>query len=187
MNAWCQRMLSAVATVIVLLGMAGCAGSEPAAPVPASPATATAAFGGTDLAWIEVTIAMDEQLLPLLDLVPQHGSDKAVSALAAGLRTFTNTELSALRSLHDQAGLSAQNPHEGMPMPGMVTADEVAHAATLSGTAFDKFVRQKITEGLRQGKSLAESERKYGVEARTRALATDGGSTRTRMLSALPG
>ena len=190
MNARRRLVLSALTTIGALLGALGCAGSGPSPTAAASasaPASAPAGFGGTDLAWIEITIAMDEQLLPLLTLAPERGGDPTVTALAGQVRTFTETELAALRSLHDEAGLPAQNPHEGMTMPGMVTADEVAQAAKLTGRPFDAFARQKIAEASRQGKSLAESEQRYGVEPRTRALAANAVSARTRTLSSLPG
>ncbi len=154
------------------------------APKPAP--TVAGTFGGTDRAWIEVNIAMDEQMRPLLDLVPQRAADPAVMALAIQVRAFTDTELPALRLLHDQAGLPTQNPHEGMPMPGMVTAAEVAEAATLRGTEFDALTVKKVKEYLVQGVNLAQSETKYGVEPRTRALAANGLSARNQTLSSVP-
>jgi len=160
---------------------AGCAMQAPK-PAP----TVAGTFGGTDRAWIEVNIAMDEQMRPLLDLVPQRAADPAVMALAIQVRAFTDTELPALRLVHDQAGLPTQNPHEGMPMPGMVTAAEVAEAATLRGTEFDALTVKKVKEYLVQGASLAQSETKYGVEPRTRALAANGLSARNQTLSSVP-
>lgn len=182
MNARRRIVLSAFTTMGALLGAIGCAGPSPAPPTPLS-VPASAAFGGTDLAWIEVTIAIDEQLLPMLALVPGRGADPAVAALAGRVRTFTQAQLAALRLLHDEAGLPAQNLHEGMTMPGMVTADQVAQAAKLTGPKFDAFARQKIAEASRQGECLAKSEQRYGVEPRTRALAENA----VRTLSSLPG
>ena len=187
MNTRRRLALAACTTMCALIGAAGCAEPGPAPTASATaPAPASATFGGTDLAWIEVTIAMDEQLLPLLALVPGHGADPAVKALAAQQRTSAEAELAALRSLRDEAGLPTENPHEGMAMPGMVTADQVAAAAKLTGPPFDAFTRQKIAEAARQGKNLAESEQRYGVEPRTRALAVSAVTTRTRTLSSLP-
>ena len=185
MNARHRLAITACTAVGALLGAAGCAEPRPAPSAPASAAT-SAAFGGTDLAWIEITIAMDEQLLPLLALAPQHGQP-AMAALTARVRTSTEAELTALRALRDEAGLPAQNPHEGMPMPGMVTADQVTQAAKLTGAPFDAFARQKIAEAARQGQSLAESEQRNGMEPRTRTLAANAVSTYTRTLSSLPG
>jgi uncharacterized protein (DUF305 family) len=166
---------------ILLIGgaLTGCAEEKPPAPAP------TAAFGGTDLAWIEITIAMDEQMEPLLALVPAKSQDAATEALARQVQAFTGPELTRLRALHDEAKLPSQNPHEGMQMPGMVSADTVQKASALSGSAFDKFVREQIEAHLKQGQNLAASEEKAGTEQRTRALASDVIHTRTEALGSL--
>jgi hypothetical protein len=168
-------------TGAVLSSVAGCA-KQALAPAPAVAST----FGGTDRAWIEVNIAMEEQMNPLLDLAPQRAADPAVKVLAIQVRAFTDTELPVLRQLHDQAGLPAQNPHEGMLMPGMVTAAEVAGAATLSGGEFDALTVRWVKEYLEQGVNLAQGATKHGVEARTRALAAKGLSARNQTLLLVP-
>jgi hypothetical protein len=162
-----------------LTGVTACDKSKPPTVAP------TADFGGTDLAWIEITIAMDEQVQPLLALVPKQSRDAKTQALAQQVGAFTGSELTTLRALHDEAGLPATNPHEGMPMPGLVSADTVHKAATLNGAAFDKLVREQISAHLTQGQNLAESEEKAGTEQRTRALAEDVIHTRTEALKSL--
>lgn len=166
-----------IAVAVTLGGAAGCDRSKPPA------ATPTANFGGTDLAWIEITIAMDEQVEPLLALVPAKSRDAKVRALAQQVQAFTGAELPQLRALHDEAKLPAQNPHEGMPMPGLVSPDTVKKASALSGPAFDKLVREQIIDHLKQGQNLAASEEKAGIEQRTRALASEVIHTRTEALS----
>jgi hypothetical protein len=74
-----------------------------------------------------------------------------------------------------------------MAMPGMVTRTEVAEAAGLRGTEFDARTVKKVKEYLAQGASLAQSETKYGVESRTRALAASSLTARNQLLSSLPG
>ncbi|WP_433366392.1 DUF305 domain-containing protein [Actinoplanes sp. CA-142083] len=159
---------------LLALGLAGClAGCRDSAPEPVdSPAATTATqFGGTDLAWIEISIAMDEELIPLLQLVPERSGSSDVQALAAQVQAFTEAELSALRALHDQAGLPAVNPHKGMPMPGMVTPQEVTDASAQTGKDFDKTVLKALQAHLEQSQNLAGSEDKSGVEPQTRSLA----------------
>jgi uncharacterized protein (DUF305 family) len=156
--------------LVATTGLAGCRSSQPGAD--ATPAATTATqFGGTDLAWIEINIAMDEQLLPLLGLVPQRSGSPGVQALALQVEAFTNAELSTLRVLRDQAGLPKANPHEGMEMPGMVTPQQVADAKSLTGKPFDADVVKAIEAHLEQSQNLAESEDKSGIEPQTRALA----------------
>jgi uncharacterized protein (DUF305 family) len=167
-----RRLFAGTLTAVVMMAPAACAQKEPAAATGRSVAAgASPAFGGTDLAWIEITIAMNEQLLPLLGLAPAHAGEPAVRTLAADLASSARTELSTLRMLHDQAGLPAKNPHEGMPMPGMVTADQVAGAARARGAGFDALLVRYLRGVLDQGVNLATSETRAGVEPRTRALA----------------
>ncbi|RSM45337.1 hypothetical protein DMB66_51215 [Actinoplanes sp. ATCC 53533] len=164
--------------------MAGCttAGADPVtSPTP----TIASHFGGTDLAWIEINIAMNEELLPLLDLVPQRSGRPDVQAMAQQTKTFTDAELTALRELHDQAGLPKENPHKNMPMPGMVTSDQVTKAAKLAGKEFDTLVLKALQEHLEQSEKLAGSEDRSGVEPQTRALALQIIRTRHAALSSI--
>ncbi|GIH19714.1 DUF305 domain-containing protein [Rugosimonospora africana] len=195
------RILAAVVAVAVVLGAADCAKPLSATPRSATRSSATlppgarssatrpsgvsAAFDATDRAWIEITIAMDEQVRPLLDLVPGRYADRTVPALAGQVRAIIDTELPTLRLLHDQADLPAQNPHAGMLMPGLVTADQVARAATLRGAEFDAFAVATLREYLAHGADLARSETKNGQESRTKALATTAIGTRTHAVSGL--
>ncbi|MEU8661745.1 DUF305 domain-containing protein, partial [Actinoplanes philippinensis] len=83
----------------------------------------------------------------------------------------TEAELPELRALHELAGLPAENPHLGMPMPGMVTAPELAALTALSGPAFDEAATTKIDEVVGQAVTLARGEQQNGADPRTRALA----------------
>jgi hypothetical protein len=144
--------------------------------------TASAAFGGTDRSWIEINLAMNEELLPLLDLVR---ADSGLHDLSSQVRAFTEAELAELRRLHAEAGLPAENPHKGMPMPGMVMPSHVSAAAALQGTEFDAKLRELLRAHLEQGRMLAESERTAGLEPRTVALAARISEARQAALSEL--
>ncbi|BBH69049.1 hypothetical protein ACTI_57340 [Actinoplanes sp. OR16] len=100
---------------------------------------------------------MDEQLLPLLDLVPTHSADTVLRELSEQLRTRTDEELTALRTLHDAAGLPAENPHKGMPMPGMVTPEQVTEAAATTGDTFDTLARTHLSAHAKQCANLIGS------------------------------
>jgi uncharacterized protein (DUF305 family) len=176
------RFLATAAAALLLL--AGC-GQEQAPPPAASRTPPQPSFGGTDLAWIEITLAMDEQILPLLDAIPAHTATPAVTDLATRVRAVTEAELPTLRDLHDRAGLPADNPHEGMPMPGMVTTSDLEAMTRLSGTAFDTAATERLHEGLDQAISLARSEQANGTDPDTRALATTVLATRTDLRQGL--
>lgn len=155
--------------LLVALTAGACGGTGPA-PAP-TPAVAVSSFGGTDRAWVEINIAMAEELAPLLDLAKTKTKDPGVRSLAAEIATANTRELQLLYQLHDAAGLPAENPHKGMPMPGMVTPELVTEASAASGAAFDELLRKHLREHLSQGVRLATSEEKAGVEPRTKALA----------------
>nr|BFE69355.1 hypothetical protein GCM10020092_026560 [Actinoplanes digitatis] len=128
---------------------------------------------------------MNEELRPLLELVATHSSNAATKALAAEVAAFNDQELAALQGLHDQAGLPSENPHKGMPMPGMVTPEQVTAAAAARGAAFDALLAGHLKAHFEQGVKLAESEVKAGVEPRTKTLAAQVISSRERYLPRL--
>jgi uncharacterized protein (DUF305 family) len=171
-----RRLAVAAVALGCALAVSACGGAAPAPTAAASSANgtasaATASFGGTDLAWIEINIAMNEELRPLLALVPTQGSGAEFKQVTGDFAAENDAELSALRALHDEAGLPAENPHKGMPMPGMVTPEIVAAARAKTGKTFDAYVTEQIRAHLKQGVSLAESEGKAGQEVRTKELA----------------
>lgn len=180
--------------VVAALCFTGCAagcsakGSGDAA-TPTANASAqapVAGFGGTDLAWIQINIAMNEELLPLLELAPTHTEDPRTLSTALQVKAFTEGELNVLRQLHTRAGLPTENPHKGMPMPGMVTPEDVTGASQLVGAAFDNTVTKLIREHLEQSQNLARSEETSGVETQTRDLALQILRTREAVLSTMP-
>jgi uncharacterized protein (DUF305 family) len=171
------------------LCLGGCDAGGPAGPAapPPPPASSAPAFGGTDRAWVEITIAMGEELLPLLALAPDRCRDPQVKTLAADARALTEGELATLYQLHDAAGLPAENPHKGMPMPGMVTPEQVAEAAAAAGPAFDALLLDHLAKHFEQGVKLATGERRSGVEPRTRALAERMIADRAQMTDRIRG
>jgi hypothetical protein len=171
--------------LLVAVGVGACGATEPA-PAP-SPVVAASSFGGTDRAWVEINIAMGEELAPLLDLAATRSKDPAVRALAAEISAVNQRELRLLYQLHDAAGLPAENPHKGMPMPGMVTPEQVTEAAATSGAAFDELLRKHIRAHMEQGMRLATSEEKAGVEPQTKALAAQMIDDRDTYLPRLSG
>jgi uncharacterized protein (DUF305 family) len=182
-----QRTAVAGCLLALLLGASACDAGTASAPPPAASSAASSFFGGTDLAWVEINIAMNEELLPLLDLVPAHSTDPEVKALVTEVRAVNDQELATLRALHDEAKLPAENPHKGMPMPGMMTPELVAEAAKVRGPAFDKLLLAHLEAHFDQGVRLAGSEEKSGLEPRTKALAGEVIGTRKKYLPKVAG
>ncbi|MGI5242424.1 DUF305 domain-containing protein [Dactylosporangium sp. CA-139066] len=156
----------------VLLATGGCAGpaADSSAPAKPNPVAATD-FGGTDMAWVELMIPMDEQLLPVLDLVRERAADPALVAVAGDLRGVYDGELPQLRALSDRAGLPSDSPHKGHNMPGLVDADTLAALKADSGASFERRAVTCLREHLDQLASLAASEIANGISPAVKALA----------------
>ena len=89
-----RTLLGAVAGGGVL-GAAACGDGKDgkSAATAAPPAGQAGLFGGTDLAWVEINIAMNEQLLPLLALAPTKASSADVKSFVSQVDMDTEQEL----------------------------------------------------------------------------------------------
>lgn len=169
-----------VALLMTAMLVAGCAGGpsrttgdaapQPSAPIAASPTAG--AFSPTDIAWLQLTAAMTQRLLPVLDLVPTHTTDPIWRRLAARVQASTRADLNRSRDLLTQAGAPTTNPHEGHDMPGMITADELAVLRSASGRTFQRLLAAHLRAHLAQAVTIAAAEQRAGVHPDTTALAT---------------
>ncbi|MGC4806986.1 DUF305 domain-containing protein [Micromonospora sp. DT233] len=178
------------ALLAVVASVTGCRAQPPDRPSPAPPAQAgadAAPLGGTDAAWIQLMIPMNEQVLKALDLAPGRSADTGVGDTAALIAAARRAELDDLRRLRDGAGLPTANAHEGHDLPGMVVPADLDALRALRGPAFDRALRQTLREHVEQGARLADSERANGSDARTRQLAERVGRSRASELDRLTG
>jgi uncharacterized protein (DUF305 family) len=120
-------------------------------------------FNGTDAAWMQLMIAMNERMIPVLDLAATRAVDPAARRLAADARTVHLAELAELRGLGRRAALPSTNPHEGHDMPGMVTAAGLAGLRKAEGVAFDRLFAGALRGHLDQCVRLARSEQQSGA------------------------
>jgi uncharacterized protein (DUF305 family) len=172
-----RRPVTLLAPLLAALVLsAGCGAGQPQAPAPAP--IAASEFGGTDLAWVELMIPMDEQLLPVLDLVQGKAAEPRLVQLAGELRAVYDTELPRLRALSDQAGLPTDSPHKGHKMPGLVDGDRLAALRAGTGAEFDQQAVDVLREHLTQLTSLAGSELTNGTSPAVKALARQVAQTR---------
>jgi uncharacterized protein (DUF305 family) len=184
--------LVAVAGTLSAVLVTGCAGSAsprteppPATSAGSAVVTAGSRFNGTDLAWIQLMIPMNEQLLPVLALADERSPDPAVAALTARIRDGHWEELALLRELFAATGLPDGNPHAGHDMPGLVNEAKLAALAGSSGPDFDRRWRDTLREHLDQRASLAKSEQQSGVDTDTKDLARRIQQTATTHRTAL--
>ncbi|MFI6237704.1 DUF305 domain-containing protein [Micromonospora sp. NPDC050784] len=177
-----MRQPTASTLLAAVLLVAGCgAGPRDAAstatpPVTAPPATSAPAptgttFNPTDIAWLQLTVAMTERLLPVLDLVPARTTDPAWRRTAAQVATTRRAELDRAHRLLAEAAAPTTNPHEGHDMPGMVTAQEMTALRAASGQPFHRLLAGHLRAHLAQSVRVATSEQQSGVQPATVALA----------------
>ncbi|MFF5231623.1 DUF305 domain-containing protein [Dactylosporangium sp. NPDC000521] len=181
--------LAALLAAVLALGSA-CASDpveQPQAVKATTTAPATTDFGGTDIAWVQLMIPMDEQLLPVLDLAKQRSADPKLVQLAGELHTRYTGEIQQLKTLRTRAGLDETNPHAGHRMPGLVDTDSLAAIGGTSGAEFDRKVAECLREHLTQLASLARSELTNGTSAAVKDLAQQVEASRTAGLTRLPG
>lgn len=160
--------------------VSGCRDTTPAA-------VTTSLFGGADIGWLQITIAMDESVSPLLKLAPQRTEDAAVQAAALQVGAVVDAELDQLRAVYAESKPPSVNPYDGRSMTGIVTKTELSRVAKLSGKAFDNALLADLKDFLQSGQDLADNEQKSGLESQTRDLALTVSRTRAEALSALPG
>ncbi|MET7705023.1 DUF305 domain-containing protein [Micromonospora sp. NPDC005413] len=177
--------------LLVALLVAGCATGSPGptrttpptgTPSTASPSTAgqvpstatsgpTSQFSATDIAWLQLTVAMTERLLPVLDMVPSRTTDPAWRRMASRVGAVQREDLGRARRLLAESGAPATNPHEGHDMPGMVTDEELAALRSSSGVAFHRLAGQHVRAHLAQSVRIATAEQRAGLHQATTAFA----------------
>jgi hypothetical protein len=117
--------------VVLLAGLlAACQQAPPPPPPPVAPSNG---YGATERAFVELSIATDEQALKLVEL---DGNQSLIEN--------RRTELAELRKLLDAPYV---NNHLGHDMPGMPTDAEIQLAST-SPDALRQFVHTHLTESL---------------------------------------
>ncbi|MEV4118919.1 DUF305 domain-containing protein [Micromonospora sp. NPDC049645] len=195
-----MRQRTASTLLVAVLLVAGCGagprddGSTPTPPATppaatvAPPSTGTAnSFNPTDVAWLQLTVAMAERLLPVLDLVPARTTDPAWRRTAAQVAATQRADLDRAHRLLAEAGAPTTNPHEGHDMPGMVTAEQLTALRSASGQPFHRLLAGHLRAHLEQSVRIAAAEQQNGVQPATISLASTVARSGTADLTRLDG
>ncbi|MGC4853557.1 DUF305 domain-containing protein [Micromonospora sp. DT4] len=162
---------------------------------PAAPASATAApaasvlLNGTDGAFIQLLLPMDEGALALIDHLDARPSatDPALRVVLGDIRTAHRSELVELRRLLAAGNVPEQNIHEGHQMPGMVTDDRLAELRAAPDVEVPSRAVGLLRAHLEQTVVLCRGEQTAGGSPEVRALAGRIQTTRAAELNALAG
>ncbi|MFE9191652.1 DUF305 domain-containing protein [Micromonospora sp. NPDC007208] len=165
------------------------------APVPSSAAASSAAaaptapvvLNGTDDAFIQLLIPMNEGALALIDQLDTRraDADPSLRALLGELRKTHEAELRDLRGLLAAGNVPELNIHEGHQMPGMVTDARLAELRAASDAEVPSQAAALIRAHLAQTVVLCRGEQDAGGSPELKALAGRIQQARAAELSAL--
>ncbi|MEU8217336.1 DUF305 domain-containing protein [Micromonospora taraxaci] len=198
------RIVGVVATLVVTTLAVGlsqgwgrsdrAAGRSAAVPstVAASPAavpTAPVVLNGTDDAFIQLLIPMNEGALALIDHLDTRptGADPSLRALLGDLRQAHQAELRDLRGILAAGNVPELNIHEGHQMPGMVTAASLDELRTTPDAEVPSRAAALLRAHLAQTVVLCRGEQTAGGSPELKALAGRIQQARATELSALDG
>ncbi|MFD6680652.1 DUF305 domain-containing protein [Micromonospora parva] len=192
------RMVGVVVTVVataLAVGLTNGWGRTEPAPVASSASTTPTAavptvpvvLNGTDDAFIQLLIPMNEGVLALIDQLDTRpaGADPSLRVLLGELRTAHQAELRDLRGLLAAGNVSELNIHEGHQMPGMVTEASLAELRAAPDVEVPSRAAALIRAHLAQTVVLCRGERTAGGSPEVKALAGRIQQARTAELSAL--
>ncbi|RAO29248.1 hypothetical protein ONO23_04590 [Micromonospora noduli] len=147
------------------------AASSAAASSAAAVPTAPVVLNGTDDAFIQLLIPMNEGALALIDQLDERPADPSLRALLGKVRKAHRAELRDLRGLLAAGNVPELNIHEGHQMPGMVTEASLAELRAASDAEVSSRAAGLIRAHLAQTVVLCRGEQTAGGSPELKALA----------------
>ncbi|MEO3774019.1 DUF305 domain-containing protein [Micromonospora sp. B9E7] len=151
--------------------------------------TAPVVLNGTDDAFIQLLIPMNEGALALIDHLDTRstGADPSLLALLGDVRKAHQAELRDLRGILAAGDDPELNIHEGHQMPGMVTAASLAELRDAPDAEVPSRAAALLRAHLAQTVVLCRGEQTAGGSPELKALAGRIQQARAIELSALDG
>ncbi|MFF0118676.1 DUF305 domain-containing protein [Micromonospora arida] len=171
------RLVGIVATLVataVAVGLSqgwGRTNQAPAASSVAAVPSAPVVLNGTDDAFIQLLIPMNEGALALIDQLDTRPADASLRALLGQIRKTHQAELRDLRGLLAAGNVPELNIHEGHQMPGMVTEASLAELRAASDAEVSFRAAGLIRAHLAQTVVLCRGEQTAGGSPELKALA----------------
>jgi uncharacterized protein (DUF305 family) len=156
----------------------------PRDPAPQARAVASG-LDATARAFVELTIATDDQAVKLMDLGATRAASPGLRALAGSLATARRTELGEAHAILGK--IPYVNNHAGHDMPGMPTEVELLFLTESKDfdTEFTRLLRNHLTESTTVAQSGATAIEDERTKAFASAMLTERGDA-LRELDALP-
>ncbi|WP_433044075.1 hypothetical protein [Dactylosporangium sp. CS-033363] len=180
-----RRILAVVVVLVAALAVVvlwARPAHEPKAPAPQ--VQASSSLNGTDLAFLQLMISLDNSALPLFELLKD---DTALAPVVGPAGPGHRDELVVLRkALTDGGGVENPAEHAGHDLPGMVLEDDLANVRNAPAdkrlAAAVAVLRDHLTGTTR----IATSEGTAGADPATKAAAARILDAHNKLLAALP-
>lgn len=191
---------ASAALLAAVFGVAGCgdskAGTSPSTPVSTS---AAAGFNDADVMFATQMIPHHQQAVEMSDLALRKATTAEVKKLATAIKAAQAPEIQELSGSLTTWGKPVPTPgeHSGHtmsePMPGMMSAQEMADLTKASGSMFDRMWTQMMIKHHQGAVTMAKTEQTTGKDPASIALAkkiqtaqTTEIATMKRLLGQLP-
>jgi len=182
--------MSVSAVLIAALTAAGLAGcSSAAAPPTTTPPTAAAATAGSasavhndaDVTFVENMIPHHTQAVAMSQLVTGHTANPKITALATQIAQAQGPEITQMQAFLQSWNkpVAPSNAADGMAgmgsgtssMPGILSDQQMARLATVTGAAFDRMFLQMMTAHHSGAITMAQTELRDGASPVAKTLA----------------
>ncbi|WP_433128936.1 DUF305 domain-containing protein [Micromonospora sp. CA-240977] len=177
--------LVATALTVGLTRGRGSSDHPSTAPSAAPVTTAPVLLNGTDDAFIQLLIPMNEGALALIDHLDTRPADAGLRALVDDVRVAHQGELRDLRGLLAAGNVAELDIHEGHQMPGMVTDESLAELRGAPDAEVPSRAVALLRAHLAQTVLLCRGEQTAGGSPELKALAGRIQQARAAELSAL--
>ncbi|WP_067467951.1 DUF305 domain-containing protein [Nocardia amamiensis] len=178
--------ITIVLAVVTVLSLAGCGdadtghttehGTSTSAP---ATAPARAEHNDADVTFLRMMYPHHAQAVEMAELVPGHTDNQQVRALAASIEQAQAPEMQQITTLLQSFGQPAPSVDQGhqghdmpgTPMPGMMSAEQMAALQAASGPDFDRQWLTMMIEHHTGAIAMAETELAGGTNPDAQALA----------------
>ncbi|MFE0776810.1 DUF305 domain-containing protein [Streptomyces sp. NPDC058861] len=182
-----SALVGAVATAGLLLTACGADGTAPPASATASPSATAAApgsaasrapFNDADVMFARMMIPHHEQALEMAGLARDRAEDADVKKLAAAIERAQDPEIRRMRAWLKAWGRPESAGHagghgSGHDMAGMMSEQDMKDLAGAGGKEFDRTFAELMIAHHEGAVTMAEEERRNGLDPAARKLADD--------------
>lgn len=182
---WPRRILAVVVVLVAAFAVVVLWARPAHEPPPrAAGPGSSGSLNATDLAFLQLMIALDGSALPLFDLMQDS---PALRELAGTGRDGHTAELAALRAaLSAGGGVEDATLHAGQDLPGMVLPDDLDAVRTAPAEQRAAKAVAVLREHLSGTVTFATAEGRSGTDPATKAAALQVLDAHTRLLGSLP-